>query len=788
MRSLLPCVTCAAVVGLVPIGLVPTSGQSISSTQLERAPGPYTAAAGDQLPTPKVLIIGIDGCRPDALIAAQTPNLDSLIETGGFSELAQTEDITSSGPGWSSMLTGVWRDKHGVDDNSFAGSNFAQYPHFFTRIRGLAPHKFLASIVHWSPINTQILSDEDFALTGLSDAQVAAQAAQLLSTGNPDVLFLHFDDVDGAGHGFGFSPAVPQYISTIETTDNHVGTVLSALRARPEYGAEDWMVIVSTDHGGLGTSHGGNTPEQRTIFFSASSRFGGRGSIGPPPGIVDVAATALVHLGLELDPAWNWDGVSVVDDIGCPSVLAARPDHAAKTVTLSWAAGAPNGATGWELFRDGQSIALLGLRQSSYTDTPPTPAADSHEVFEYTLAPVGGGCSGLSRRAVLSGGQVVFADDFEDYADDTALIISGGWKIFDIASPVENATWTLANIGGRGNPPEFDGRASRGGFLSSDSDAGGSGANSNTPGSGMSHDVWTPSFDCSLLSEVWLHAGCSAILNDNGDAVFDVDVSTDGGQSWINALRRISPSRSVAPFASTQTADGLFGRLDLDLTALAAGESTVRVRFRHFEPSWDWWIALDDIIVDDADLTQGGAATLLGPVGFGGGIPIGWTIDGLNGGTETWHTTDKGGRYTAGVVTTRGVNRLQHPAASPDFAIVDSDANPDPAENEALITPVLDCTTRARVFLHWSSEVLPDGSAVSEVLVSLDGGASFLPDPVFSHSAGGLIQGDQEPLFSEHTLLVPDAAGEATVAFAFRYQSPGNAWWWAIDNVRVSAD
>ena len=38
---------------------------------------------------------------------------------------------TVSGPGWSSMLTGVWADKHGVHDNSFKGANYAKHPHFF---------------------------------------------------------------------------------------------------------------------------------------------------------------------------------------------------------------------------------------------------------------------------------------------------------------------------------------------------------------------------------------------------------------------------------------------------------------------------------------------------------------------------------------------------------------------------------------------------------------------------------------------------------------------------------
>ena len=81
----------------------------------------------------KLLFIGIDGCRPDALTQAQTPNIDGLINGGIYINDALCSingQPTVSGPGWSTMITGVWFDKHGVSDNSFSGSNFDEYPPF----------------------------------------------------------------------------------------------------------------------------------------------------------------------------------------------------------------------------------------------------------------------------------------------------------------------------------------------------------------------------------------------------------------------------------------------------------------------------------------------------------------------------------------------------------------------------------------------------------------------------------------------------------------------------------
>jgi hypothetical protein len=74
----------------------------------------------------KALLIGIDGLRPDALPAAQTPNLDRLINAGCFTDQAKTSAVTVSGPAWSSLLTGVWPDKHGVHDNTFEGADYGR--------------------------------------------------------------------------------------------------------------------------------------------------------------------------------------------------------------------------------------------------------------------------------------------------------------------------------------------------------------------------------------------------------------------------------------------------------------------------------------------------------------------------------------------------------------------------------------------------------------------------------------------------------------------------------------
>jgi hypothetical protein len=218
---------------------------------------------------------------------------------------------------------------------------------------------------------------------------------------------------------------------------------------------------------------------------------------------------------------------------------------------------------------------------------------------------------------------------------------------------------------------------------------------------------------------------CSAQLNDNGVVVFDIDVSTNGGGSWTNVFRRVAPSRTQAPpLADRTNADGFFGRLDVDLSAVAANKPDVKFRIRSFEPSDDWWIAVDNIVVDDVPPLAGGSISIF-QEDFEAGITLMNVVSAAgNSGTTTWNTDDPCARWTE-AVTGRGVNRLDKV-----FAILDSDCDPDPAQDEYLVTPALDCSTLGDVFLAWQSEIVATTNTTQEVLLSIDGGDTYLPEPV----------------------------------------------------------
>ena len=255
--------------------------------------------------TNKVLIIGIDGTMPSALAVARTPNLDALKSNGCYSTRVVSHPVTHSAAAWSSMFTGVWGDKHGVNDpgNSFAGNQFTNYPSFYKRIEAANSNLNTLAFARWAPMLTAV-PDADVKLSFTSDTAVTVETCRRLTNSNPDVFWMLLLDVDSAGHSSGWGPTVSNYVRAIEVADGRVGQIIGALTNRVSFTNEDWLVIVTTDHG----EHDHPDPERSRITWVINSGpSAARGVIWPSPAIVDICATVLTHMGVPIDPAWHLD-------------------------------------------------------------------------------------------------------------------------------------------------------------------------------------------------------------------------------------------------------------------------------------------------------------------------------------------------------------------------------------------------------------------------------------------------------------------------------------------------
>jgi predicted AlkP superfamily pyrophosphatase or phosphodiesterase len=269
----------------------------------------------------KVLLIGIDGVRTDVLASANTPNIDKLAENGTYTDNAWTRPPTVSGPGWSNMLTGVWPDKHRVEGNDFTDNDYRSYPDFLTLVERAEPSFETFAVVNWLPLGGEdsggpVISDEidtmiafDGYETGytLADERAVALAVEHLTVSDPDLLFVYLGNTDMVGHESG--SLSEDYRLEVENADRLVGVLVDAVRGRPSFRGEDWLILVSTDHGRRDDGgHGDDSEEERRIFFLAS----GSSVTGLEPDdavqIVDVAPTALAHLGIPVDDGWDLDG------------------------------------------------------------------------------------------------------------------------------------------------------------------------------------------------------------------------------------------------------------------------------------------------------------------------------------------------------------------------------------------------------------------------------------------------------------------------------------------------
>lgn len=329
--------------------------------------------------TNKVLIIGIDGTMPSTFSVARTPNLDALKSNGCHSLRVISHPVTHSAAAWSSMFTGVWGDKHGVNDpgNSFAGNQFASYPSFYKRLEAANSNLNTLAFARWAPMLTAV-PDADVKLSFASDAAVTDETCRRLTNSNPDVMWMLLLDVDGAGHASGWGPTVPNYVRALEIADGRVGQIIGALTNRVSYTNEDWLVIVTTDHG----EHDHPDPERSRITWVINwGPSVGRGVIWPSPSIVDICASVLTHMRVPIDPAWALDA-RVQGFAQRPTPFGTNLIHNGDAEATSGTNNyTPNRGIAWWFDLDGVTLGTYGAHTNFPTAASPGPPTRSRNFF-----------------------------------------------------------------------------------------------------------------------------------------------------------------------------------------------------------------------------------------------------------------------------------------------------------------------------------------------------------------------------------------------------------------------
>ena len=298
-------------------------------------------------PTPKVLFVIVDGIPADIVESVPTPFIDAIAGDAGYGRAyvggeagGATESPTVSAVGYNSLLTGTWANKHNVYSNNIENPNY-QYWDIF-RIAKAHDRSLQAALFStWEDNRTKLLGEGlqeaggnklNYAFDGFEndlnrfphdearqyikdiDTLVSEEAARYVEATGPDLSWVYLEYSDDVGHMFGDSS---ELLDAVQVMDSFVGKIWQAIEQRQANFNEDWLLIVTTDHGRdseTGRSHGGQSKRERTIWIATNSdRL--NDNFYSMPAIVDILPSIATHLGIQIpdDIARQLDGMSFID-------------------------------------------------------------------------------------------------------------------------------------------------------------------------------------------------------------------------------------------------------------------------------------------------------------------------------------------------------------------------------------------------------------------------------------------------------------------------------------------
>lgn len=309
---------------------------------------PGTSEDGVEVNTvPKTLFVVVDGIPADVIERVSTPGIDAVAAKGSYQRAyvggeigMPTESPTVSAVGYMSLLTGTWSNKHNVRANYGIEPNYAFWDIF--RVAKYQARAITTGLFStWTDNRTILMGDGleaaggykfDFVADGYEndpafapalevveriqavDLHVTTLAAKTLLESAPDLSWVYLQHTDDIGHRDGDSPSMD---FAVRWVDARVSELWGAVQARSQqFVGEDWLVIVTTDHGRTssnGKGHGGQSDRERTIWIASNSPR----MVSPAErsaAIVDIYPTIVEHMRFDMpeEVAAQLDGQSLL--------------------------------------------------------------------------------------------------------------------------------------------------------------------------------------------------------------------------------------------------------------------------------------------------------------------------------------------------------------------------------------------------------------------------------------------------------------------------------------------
>lgn len=261
--------------------------------------------------TEHVVIISIDGLRPDAISKFGAKHMLRLMREGSYTLSAQTILPSKTLPSHTSMLTGVDADEHGITWNSDETDEHGHVD--VPTVFGLAKAAGLRTAAFFSKTKFHHLeapatldyvrSPKGGLFRGrfMADRTVELVEEYLEGTPeSPNLMFVHIGEPDYAGHLFGWMSLM--YGEAVRQADHAVAEVID--EANDRFGGGNYTLILTADHGGHGKDHGSSDPRDTTIPWIVWGKGVQVGASLPAIRTMDTAATALWLLGLDVPTEW----------------------------------------------------------------------------------------------------------------------------------------------------------------------------------------------------------------------------------------------------------------------------------------------------------------------------------------------------------------------------------------------------------------------------------------------------------------------------------------------------
>ena len=249
----------------------------------------------------KVILISIDGMRPDGVLNCGNPFVEEMKKLGSHALDARTVIPSVTLPCHTSMFHSVTPERHGITTNTYMPQ--------VRPISGLAEQIKLmggksAMFYGWEPLRDitrpgsltwaeyfNAYADEH------TDGILTDKALNCIEKYHPDFVFLYMVETDEkGGHDAGWMS---------ETYLDYVSYAIGNVKRVIEAAGDEYTVIVTADHGGHDRAHGTEMPEDMTIpMFFVGKEFE-PGKAIENASILDIAPTIAKIMGVPVPREWE---------------------------------------------------------------------------------------------------------------------------------------------------------------------------------------------------------------------------------------------------------------------------------------------------------------------------------------------------------------------------------------------------------------------------------------------------------------------------------------------------